>query len=210
MYYNLKETESRILKTKEILRNKNLDAALIYFDELNVANGWYLSGWCGQFEKGAILVPQNGDPWLLGGPESEPFAKQASAIKNTRSFPVFMVPDEEYPVILMTGRILYHYTTRAMTGKTPELMEIAGESFIEMNIVDADKLGIAHGDRVRVSSRRGSIETTARVGTKTSPGESWMPFHFPDGNANWLTNAALDKYARIPEYKVCAVKIEKA
>ena len=89
-------------------------------------------------------------------------------------------------------------------------MEIAGESFIEMNIVDADKLGIGHGDRVRVSSRRGSIETTARVGTKTSPGETWMPFHFPDGNANWLTNAALDKYARIPEYKVCAIRIEKA
>ena len=120
------------------------------------------------------------------------------------------LPDEEYPIILMTGRILYHYTTRAMTGKTPELMEIEGKSFIEMNIVDADKLGIKNGDKVRVSSRRGSIESTARVGTKTSPGESWMPFHFPDGNANWLTNAALDKYARIPEYKVCAVKIEKA
>ena len=120
------------------------------------------------------------------------------------------LPDEEYPIILMTGRILYHYTTRAMTGKTPELMEIEGHSFIEMNIVDAKKLGIKNGDRVRVSSRRGSIESTARVGTKTSPGESWMPFHFPDGNANWLTNAALDKYARIPEYKVCAIKIEKA
>ena len=120
------------------------------------------------------------------------------------------LPDEEYPIILMTGRILYHYTTRAMTGKTPELMEIEGHSFIEMNIVDAEKLGIKNGDRVRVSSRRGSIESTARVGTKTSPGESWMPFHFPDGNANWLTNAALDKYARIPEYKVCAIKIEKA
>lgn len=120
------------------------------------------------------------------------------------------LPDEEYPIILMTGRILYHYTTRAMTGRTPELMEIEGKSFIEMNIVDAEKLGIQNGDKVRVSSRRGSIESTARVGTKTSPGESWMPFHFPDGNANWLTNAALDKYARIPEYKVCAVKIEKA
>ena len=120
------------------------------------------------------------------------------------------LPDDEYPIILMTGRILYHYTTRAMTGKTPELMEIEGKSFIEMNIVDADKLGIKNGDKVRVSSRRGSIESTARVGTKTSPGESWMPFHFPDGNANWLTNAALDKYARIPEYKVCAIKIEKA
>ena len=120
------------------------------------------------------------------------------------------LPDEDYPIILMTGRILYHYTTRAMTGKTPELMEIAGKSFIEMNVFDADKLGIRDGDRVKVASRRGQLVTTARVGTKTSPGESWMPFHFPDGNANWLTNAALDKFARIPEYKVCAIRIEKA
>lgn len=120
------------------------------------------------------------------------------------------LPDDEYPIILMTGRILYHYTTRAMTGKTPGLMEIEGKSFIEMNEVDASSLSILNGDRVKVSSRRGEIESTARVGDKVSPGESWMPFHFTDGNPNWLTNAALDKYAKIPEYKVCAIKIEKA
>ena len=120
------------------------------------------------------------------------------------------LPDEEYPIILMTGRILYHYTTRAMTGKTEELMEIEGHSFIEINEEDAAELGIQNGDKVRLTSRRGQIESTARVGTKVSKGESWMPFHFTDGNANWLTNAALDKYERIPEYKVCAIKIEKA
>ena len=120
------------------------------------------------------------------------------------------LPDEEYPIILMTGRILYHYTTRAMTGKTEELMEIEGHSFIEINEEDAAELGVQNGDKVRLTSRRGQIESTARVGTKVSKGESWMPFHFPDGNANWLTNAALDKYARIPEYKVCAIRIEKA
>ena len=138
------------------------------------------------------------------------FARGLGMFYPAEYVPSAELPDDEYPIILMTGRILYHYTTRAMTGRTPELMEIEGKSFIEMNIVDADKLGIQNGDKVRVSSRRGSIESTARVGTKTSPGESWMPFHFPDGNANWLTNAALDKYARIPEYKVCAIKIEKA
>lgn len=124
--------------------------------------------------------------------------------------PAAELPDADYPVVLMTGRILYHYNTRAMTGKTPELMEIEGKSFIEINTRDAATLGIADGDRVRVSSRRGQIETTARVSEKCSPGESWMPFHFPDGNCNWLTNAALDRYARIPEYKVCAVRIQKA
>ncbi len=119
------------------------------------------------------------------------------------------LPDEEYPFIMMTGRILYHYNTRAMTGKTPGLMEKEGSSFIEMNTEDAARLGIENGEKVRVSSRRGSIVSTARVGEKVSPKETWMPFHFPDGNANVLTNAALDKYARIPEYKVCAIKIEK-
>lgn len=119
------------------------------------------------------------------------------------------LPDAEYPLILMTGRILYHYNTRAMTGRTAGLMEIEGKSFIEMNTEDAARLGIANGELVKASSRRGEIFTTARVSDKVSVGETWMPFHFPDGNANTLTNAALDKYARIPEYKVCAIKVEK-
>ena len=96
-YYNSAETQKRLEAIRKILVEKNLDAALVYFDELNVANGWYLTGWCGQFEKGAVLVPVNGEPILLGGPESEPFAKMDSAITKVRCFPVFMVPDEEYP-----------------------------------------------------------------------------------------------------------------
>jgi len=96
-YFNQEETNQRIHKIKEIMAENKLDAVLIYYDELNIANGWYLTGWCPQFEKGAILLPFNGTPLLLGGPESEPFAKMSSAIKETRNFTVFMVPDEEYP-----------------------------------------------------------------------------------------------------------------
>lgn len=96
-YFNIAETEKRIKALKEILRKNNLDAALVYYDELNIANGWYLTGWCPQFEKGAVLVPIEGEALILGGPESEPFAQMASAIKQTRCFPVFMVPEEEYP-----------------------------------------------------------------------------------------------------------------
>jgi len=96
-YYNLAETEKRLKAVREILKKNQLDAALIYYDELNVANGWYLTGWCGQFEKGSVLVPIEGEPILLGGPESEPFAQMEAAIRTTRSFPVFMVPEEEYP-----------------------------------------------------------------------------------------------------------------
>lgn len=96
-YYDLKEHGGRIDQVKAILRNKDLDFAFIYYDEFNVGNGWYLTGWCPQFESGAVLVPRDGHPLILGGPESEPFAIQDSAIKETRNLPVFMVPDEEYP-----------------------------------------------------------------------------------------------------------------
>ena len=68
----------------------------------------------------------------------------------------------------------------------------------------------ADGDRVVVSSRRGRIESVAHVSGKTNAGETWMPFHFQDGNCNWLTKAALDNICSTPEYKVCAVRVEKA
>lgn len=119
------------------------------------------------------------------------------------------LPDEEYPLYMMTGCNLYHYNAGAMTEKTPGLMELSGHSYIEINTADAEKAGIHSGERIRVSSRRGTISSEARVSDKTNPGECWMPFHFLDGNANWLTNAALDSIARAPEYKVCAVRIEK-
>lgn len=119
------------------------------------------------------------------------------------------LPDDDYPFILMTGRILYHYNAAAMTARSQGLMDIAGEGFIEVNLKDADRLGIANGEKVKVSSRRGEITATARVGRKVSEGETWMPFHFQDSPVNVLTNAALDDFARIPEYKVCAVNISK-
>ncbi len=120
------------------------------------------------------------------------------------------LPDADYPLMLTTGRILWHYNACAMTDKTEGLNACAGSSFIEVNDQDARELGIADGDRVKVSSRRGVIESTARVSPKTNRGETWMPFHFQDGNSNWLTNAALDNLCSTPEYKVCAVKLAKA
>jgi Xaa-Pro aminopeptidase len=91
------ESLKRLESVRRILEEKKLDIALVYYDEFNIGNGWYLTGWCPQFESGAVLVPRKGEPMLLGGPESEPFAKMDSAITETRNFPVFMVPDEEYP-----------------------------------------------------------------------------------------------------------------
>ena len=96
-YLEKAESEKRIAQVKRLLKAKNLDIALVYYDEFNIGNGWYLTGWCPQFESGAVLIPRTGAPRLLGGPESEPFAKLDSTITETRNFPVFMVPDEEYP-----------------------------------------------------------------------------------------------------------------
>jgi Xaa-Pro aminopeptidase len=92
-----KEFERRKAGVIDILNKKRLKAALIYYDELNIGNGWYFSGWCPQFESGAVLVTAHGYAAILGGPESEPYAKMDASIKETWNIPVFMVPDEEYP-----------------------------------------------------------------------------------------------------------------
>lgn len=120
------------------------------------------------------------------------------------------LPDDDYPLTLITGRILYHYNACAMTGKSPGINEIVNSSFIEINTEDAGRIDVKNGDVVSVASRRGQVKTRARVSDKTNPGEVWMPFHFQDANCNWLTNAALDDVAKAPEFKECAVRIEKA
>ena len=96
-YLTSGEHEQRIGRVRELMRERGLDIVLVYYDEFNIGNGWYLTGWCPQFEIGTVLIPRKGAPMILGGPESEPFAKLDSAIKETRNFQVFMVPDEEYP-----------------------------------------------------------------------------------------------------------------
>lgn len=118
------------------------------------------------------------------------------------------LPDEEYPYLMSTGRMLYHYNTRAMTGRTEGINQIANHSYIEINAVDAQALGIQEGDKVEVHSRRGKIETYAAVGNRVFPQEVFITFHFPDGNVNEITNAVFDDIATIPEYKVCAVAIK--
>ncbi len=96
-YLTTEERDRRIANVRALMTAHDLDIVLVYYDEFNIGNGWYLTGWCPQFESGAVLVPRSGTPMLLGGPESEPFARLDSAISETRNFTVFMVPNEEYP-----------------------------------------------------------------------------------------------------------------
>lgn len=137
------------------------------------------------------------------------FARGLGLFRPAAYTPSMELPDEEYPLTMMTGRILYHYNACAMTDKTDGINQIAGESFIEINTEDAEKYGIENGKLIAVASRRGRIQSKAVVSDKTRPGEVWMPFHYLEGGANWLTNDALDSISSTPEYKVCAVKVEK-
>ncbi len=118
-------------------------------------------------------------------------------------------PDDEYPLILTTERSLYHYHTGTMTRKSDGLNRLRKEELVEMNAADADALDIADGEMVRVLSRRGEVNARAKVTADSAPGTVSMTFHFWESPTNALTNPALDPVAKIPEYKVCAVRVEK-
>ena len=111
-------------------------------------------------------------------------------------------------MILSTGRVLYHWHGGQMTRRSKGLLEIYPEALIEVNDLDAEKNGLNGNKRVKVSSRRGTIEAEAAVTDRVPPGMVFANFHFPEASANELTIAALDPVAKIPEYKVCAVKVE--
>ncbi len=120
------------------------------------------------------------------------------------------VTSKEYPFILTTGRNLYHYHTRTMTGRTEGLNEESGESYVEIHPNKAKELGIKDGDLVYVASRRGKVKTKALVTDKILEEVVFMTFHFAAANCNALTNTAMDPECNIPELKVCAVSVTKA
>ena len=129
-----------------------------------------------------------------------------------RFFPItYQVPAEEidadYPLVLTTGRLLEHYHTGTMTRRSDGLNELVPGGFVEVNPADAQRLGIADGRPVTVTTRRGSITTPAWVTTRVAEGVVFVPFHFWEAPANRLTNPARDPQAKIPEFKVCACSV---
>lgn len=118
-------------------------------------------------------------------------------------------PDEEYPFILTTGRRLEHFHSGTMTRRVEGLNVLAPEERLEMHTEDAARLGIADGETVRVLSRRGEVEVRASVGLRCRPGTVFMTFHFAETLGNVLTLAELDPVAKIPTFKVCAVRVER-
>ncbi len=117
------------------------------------------------------------------------------------------VADKEFPYVLTTGRNLFQYHSGSMTRKVKQIEAHAGEPYVEINPEDAEKLKIKSGDWVRVVSRRGEIEIKARVTRKIPESTVFVPMHYREAAANVVTNDALDPKVKIPEFKVCAVKV---
>lgn len=163
-----------------------------------------------RLEQGSLQWPcptaeHQGTPFLHVGK----FSRGLGKFHAVEYVPQDEQPDAEYPMVLNTGRRLYHYHTGTMTQRTGALEVAYGEEHLEIHCADAEQLGICDGDKVKVSSRRGEVEVVAKISDKVTPGMVFTSFHYPAVAINKLTNSARDPIAKIPELKVCAVKVEK-
>jgi formate dehydrogenase major subunit len=122
--------------------------------------------------------------------------------------PAKELPDEEYPLVLNTGRLLEHWHTGTMTRRAAVLDALQPGPFVEMHPADLARYGVAGGAEVTVRSRRGAIRLPARASAAVPPGSVFIPFHFREAAANVLTIDELDPDGKIPEFKFCAVRVE--
>jgi len=146
-----------------------------------------------------------GTPYLFKGG----FPRGKAAFTVVRYRPSEELPDDEYPFLLSTGRQLFQYHTGSMTRRIDAINKVSPSAYIEINPDDANNLGIHDGDTVKVSSRRGSTYINVLISRRPTKGVVFIPFHFREAAANILTNTALDPISKIPELKVCAVRIEQ-
>jgi predicted molibdopterin-dependent oxidoreductase YjgC len=117
--------------------------------------------------------------------------------------------DDEYPMHFTTGREMSRYNFSSMTGKTSLIDDIAPECFAEINPIDAERLNIKDKDTLKLSSRRGSVVLRAEITEKSQPGTIFATYNHEEALVNLLTLDALDRLSRTPEYKLCAIKVEK-
>lgn len=148
-----------------------------------------------------------GDPGTLYLHKGE-FARGKGLFHAVEHQEAAELPDEEYPLLLTTGRNMFHWHGGTMTRRSVKLDREVPEAYVEVNPQDAEGLGLKDGERGRLVTRRGEIETNIWVTKRVAPGVVFAPFHFAEAAANILTNPALDPVAKIPEYKVCAVRLE--
>ena len=124
--------------------------------------------------------------------------------------PAKELPDDEYPFVLNTGRLLEHWHTGSMTRRSQGLNAIEPEPVVSAHPDDLDKMGVVEGGTIKVASRRGEVVALARADRGMRPGEVFIPFCYHEAAANLLTNAALDPVGKIAEVKYCAVRVSAA
>lgn len=162
-------------------------------------------------------LQHEGIPWPCPEPEhpgvpirfTEAFPRGKGKFAPAEFAPAKELPDNDYPFVLNTGRVLQHWHTGTMTRRAKALDAIAPEALLEMTPEDMAALDIASGEFVRLRSRRGEVTVKALSSHKPSRGSVFLPFHFKEAAANLLTIDALDPYGKIPEFKFCAVRVEK-
>ena len=164
----------------------------------------------GRLENGGLQWPcpdvnHPGTPFLFEGGFPKGRAVFTPIVPHSPS----ELPDDKYPLVLTTGRVLYQYHTGTMTRKSPEIEDADFGAHVQINPHDATELGVDHGDLVKASSRRGSITLPVRISDAIKSGVVFMPFHYKEAAANLLTIDALDPVCKIPEAKVCSVRLEK-
>ncbi len=225
-------TERRVLKVNKIIEsigNSMPDWKIIQKIAQAMGTFWQYSSWKDIMLEINILTPQyagitterieNGEtlqwPCLSTAHpgtkflHKDKFARGKGLLTAIEHMPPKELPNEEYPFVMSTGRILYHYHTGSMSRRSKSLNSYVDEPYFEMNIDDMKDLKVKDGHKVRVSSRRGIIEIAAKKSDKVKKGNIFVPFHFSEAAANKLTLDKVDPVSKIPEYKVCAVKIEK-
>jgi formate dehydrogenase major subunit len=120
------------------------------------------------------------------------------------------VPDDEFPMVLTTGRMLEHWHTGSMTRRATILDELEPEAVVSLNRSDMLRMDVIAGDMVHIHTRRGTITLTVRQNANQPEGLVFIPFCFAEAPANTLTNPKLDPFGKIPEFKFCAARVEKA
>jgi formate dehydrogenase major subunit len=162
-------------------------------------------GWDRLEAEGAVTYPQ-GHEIIFG--DGFPTASGRARIVPAKVSPPAELPDADYPMVLSTGRLLEHWHTGAMTRRATQLDALEPEAIAMLHPRDAAKLGVAVGQHIRVSTRRGAIELKCRVDRDVAEGMVFIPFAFFEAAANLLTNPQLDPFGKIPEFKFCAAKVE--
>jgi formate dehydrogenase major subunit len=225
-------TERRVLMVNKVLESKGDikdDWAIIQALAEGMGYFWQYDSWKDIMKEINIVTPQyrgitperlmNDEKIQWPCPDSNhpgtpilhigKFARGLGVLHPIEHTPPKEITDKEYPFVMTTGRILYHYHTGSMTRRSKSLNKYVNDPYFEMNADDMKEMNISDGEKVRLKSRRGEIVIAAKASDKVAGKNVFVPFHFAEAAANRLTLDDLDPASKIPEYKVCAISIQK-